>query len=66
MTTKFKKILLVKKTTKFERMKQSGRIFSPYIENVLMKVWYIFVKTYFYFLREEAANIHISVADFCL
>ena len=40
MTSLFNKILLVKKTTKFERMKSSGRAFSPYIENVLMKVWY--------------------------
>lgn len=39
MTSKFNKILLVKKTTKYERMKQSGRQFTPYIENVLMKVW---------------------------
>jgi hypothetical protein len=39
MTSKFNKILLVKKTTKYERMKQSERTFSPYIENVLMKVW---------------------------
>jgi len=39
LSSKFNKILLVKKTTKYERMKQSGRTFSPYIENVLMKVW---------------------------
>lgn len=37
--SKFNKILLIKKTTKYERMKQSGRTFTPYIENVLMKVW---------------------------
>lgn len=42
MSTKFNKILLIKKTTKFERMKQSGKSFSPYIENVLMKVWYVY------------------------
>ena len=35
----FKRILCVKKTTKFERMKMSNKKFSPYIENVLMKVW---------------------------
>lgn len=54
MASKFNKLLLVKKTTKFERMKSSGKSFTPYIENVLMKVW------------EEAANVHISVADFAL
>ena len=49
MSSKFNKILLVKKTTKYERMKQSGKSFSPYIENVLMKVWYpLFVLTYHY------------------
>lgn len=36
----FKRILLVKKTTKYERMKVAGKKMSPYIENVLMKVWY--------------------------
>lgn len=65
MTSVFNKILLVKKTTKFERMKSSGRVFSPYIENVLMKVWYAFILNS-YLIREEAANVHISVADFCL
>jgi len=52
MTSLFKRILLVKKTTKYERTKQSGKSLSPYVEKVLMKVW------------EEAANVHISIADF--
>lgn len=39
MTTKFNRILLVKKNTKYEQVKLSGRSVSPYIENVLMKVW---------------------------
>ena len=40
MSSPFKRILLVKKTTKYERMKMDGKSLSPYIENVLMRVWF--------------------------
>jgi len=36
---RFERILLVKKTTKYERLKTSGQKMTPYMENVLMKAW---------------------------
>ena len=51
MTSIFNKVLCVKKTTKFERLRSTGFFQSSYVENKLMKTW------------EEAANIHITVAD---
>ena len=34
-----KRILLVMKTTKYDRVKASNKTVSPYIENILMKTW---------------------------
>jgi len=51
MSGLFQKILCVKKTTKFERLKSTGFFQSSYVENKLMKTW------------AEAANVHITVAD---
>lgn len=47
----FRRVLCVKKTTKYERLKATGLMQSSYVEDVLMKTW------------QEAANIHITVAD---
>ena len=47
----FNRVLCVKKTTKFERLKATGLLQSSYVENVLMKTW------------QEATNIHVTVAD---
>lgn len=43
MKSKFNKILLVKKTTRYERMKDSDQAINPYVENVLKKNWYSLV-----------------------
>ena len=51
MASMFNKILCVKKTTKFERLKSTGFFQSSYVEDKLMSTW------------EEAANVHITVAD---
>lgn len=51
MASIWKKVLCVKKTTKFERLKSTGFFQSSYVENKLMKTW------------AEAANVHITVAD---
>ena len=39
MASIWKKVLCVKKTTKFERLKSTGFIQSSYVENKLMKTW---------------------------
>lgn len=39
MSQIFKKVLCVKKTTKFERLQATGLFKSPYVENVLKKTW---------------------------
>lgn len=39
MTKIFNKILCVKKTTKYERLKATGLMQSKYVEDVLMKTW---------------------------
>ena len=51
MASMFNKILCVKKTTKFERLKSTGFFQSSYVEDKLISTW------------EEAANVHITVAD---
>jgi len=35
----FNRVLAVKKTTKFERIKATGLMQSKYVEDVLMKTW---------------------------
>lgn len=39
MASIWKKVLCVKKTTKFERLKSTGFFQSSYVENKLMKTW---------------------------
>lgn len=39
MSGVFKKVLAVKKTTKFERLKGTGLFASGYVENKLMSTW---------------------------
>jgi len=51
MTSLWNKVLCVKKTTKFERLRSTGFFQSSYVENKLMNTW------------AEAANVHITVAD---
>jgi hypothetical protein len=46
----FNKILCVKKTTKFERLKETGFFKSSYVEDKLLHTW------------AEAANVHLTVA----
>ena len=41
MASIFNKVLCVKKTTKFERLKSTGFFQSSYVENKLMKTWYV-------------------------
>ena len=48
--TNLKSILCVIKTTKFERLQQTGLFSSSYVENTLLKTW------------QEAANVHITVS----
>ena len=48
MASIFNKVLCVKKTTKFERLKSTGFFQSSYVENKLMKTWY--VNLYFMYL----------------
>lgn len=51
MKSIFKKILCAKKTTKFERLKETGFFKNKYVEDKLMATW------------AEAANVHLTVAD---
>ena len=46
----FPRVLCVKKTTKYERLKATGVVSSPYVEEVMLDLW------------KEASNIHIEVA----
>jgi hypothetical protein len=48
-----KKILLVMKTTKYDRVNLSNKTVSPYIENMLLNVW------------KDATQVHYDVAMDC-
>lgn len=47
----FPRVLCVKKTTKYERLKSSGVFASKYVEDVMLQVW------------KEASDVHSIVAN---